>query len=313
MASITTYDWGNPAGGGSSGSTGGSMGNPGSNNGGSSNNNTTGGTTSGTTSGGYGGGYSGSGGGGGYSHEGPTDEQKHAADNLGGLTGWNQDTILGAAKNADDLYDVSDKQNESLLNQKKLQARRTATNDWYTQQQKLQSVAANLRESIGNGFYGSTLYDFWDLLARKDDMDDVSVLNSLRENIDDALNSYYEAIMATNNARNQMYLETEQNLRDLAGDYAGQLNNIHPDLADEVIEKGENGGGTLNVPDWLQTEYYESHRRGPIEAKSQDLFRPANALSDAWSQGLLTGQKNTASAANKSYWERMNNGYNRRG
>lgn len=242
----------------------------------------------------------------------PGENDTKAANNLAGITGYNQDTILGAAQNADKMYDVSDQQNKFMQELQAIQAKRNAGNDWYTQQQRLQSVTANLREQMGNALYGSTLYDFWDLLARKDDMDDVEVLNTLRENLNNTDNAYWEAIMATNNARNEMYLETEQNLRELAADYAAQVNNIHPALAEGLISGDMGSGGTINVPSWLQTEYFNSHMRGPIHPTEQELFRPEKAAKDAWSKGLLNGNHNANSATNQSYWQRMFGGYNRR-
>lgn len=298
------------------------------------------------------GGYGGYGGGGGGGSSSPSEQQKKAAENLGGITNWNQDTILGAAKNADKVFDISDKQNENLKNIQVKQARRNAGNDWYTQQQRLQSVAANLRESMGNAMYGSTLYDFWDLLARKDDMDDVEVLNTMRENINNVDNEYWQALMATNNSRNESYLDTEQNLRELASDYAAQLNNIHPDLAEDVIngpgeydgeyiipssmkelqesrseeyrknlanpsaskqeESNRKDGGYITPPSWLQTSYFDEHVREALMPTEQGLFRPDTAATEAWANGLLTGQKNSSSSTNQSYWQRMFGGYNRR-
>lgn len=272
-----------------------------------SNNNS--GTQYGGSGSGYGSGSGGGGGGGGGSSSGPTPEQQKAAANLGGIVGWNQQTLLNAAKQADTIFDISDQQNENMRNIETIQNRRNAGNDWYTQQQKLQSVTQQLRDAGGNAYNGSALYDLWDMIARKDDMDDVETLNTLRENLNTVDNDYFNAIMATLNARNEQYMQTESNLRELMGDYAAQLNNIHPDLAAPVIDTANH---TLIPPSWITTSYFDGHVRQAIEPTEQELVRPDNAASENWSRGLVTGQRNNNQSGNNSYWSRMMNGYDRR-
>ena len=258
--------------------------------------------------GGYGGGgYEGGGSGGGSSM---TPEQEKAAANLGGIAGWNAGTQLGAAKNADKVFDISDEQNANMRNIEAVQSRRNASNDWYTQQQRLQSVTSQLREAQGNALRGSNLYDMLDLIARKDDMDDVEVLNSLRENLNNVDNDYWKALMSTNNARNEMYIDTEENLRDIAADYAAQLNSIHPDAADEIIDAE---GHSLNPPSWLQTSYFDEHVRPALVPDERPLTRPEDALQATFGLSSTTNQQNTASAGAEDYWKRMYGGYNRRG
>lgn len=252
-------------------------------------------------------GSGGSGGSGGSS--GPSDKQNQAAGNLGGIVGYNMQTLLNAADQADKVYDISDEQNANMRAIQTVQNRRNAGNDWYTQQQRLQSVTKQLRDQGGNAYNGSALYDLWDMIARKDDMDDVEVLNSMRENLNAVDNDYFNAIMATNNARNENYMNTESNLRELAADYAAQLNNIDPSLASDIIDAE---GHTLNIPDWLQTSFFDSHVREAIKPDEQSLVRPANTANDAWSNGLLTGQRNTSQSSNNSYWSRLMSGYDRR-
>lgn len=259
--------------------------------------------------GGYGG-YGGGGGGGGGG-SGPTDEQKEAFGNLGGITGYNQESITNKAGQGDKIFDVSDKQNKLMRDTQTKQNLRNAGNDWYTQQQKLQSVASQLADASGNAMYGSFYQDLNDLIARKDDMDDVEVLNQMRKNQNQIDNDYWEAIMANNNARNELYMDTEYDLRELAADYAAQGNNIHPDLVKDIIDSD---GHTLNIPDWLKTSYFDDHFRQAVEPDTQGLYRPENAAADAKQNGLVnkdtTGQN--ASAGNTDYWSRVRQGYARR-
>ena len=256
------------------------------------------------TSGGYGG-Y-GSGG-----SSGPTDEQKKAAGNLAGITGYNAGTITGKAGQGDKVYDISDAQNKAMQALQTLQSKRNAGNDWYTQQQKLQSVNSQLADAAGNAMYGSFALDLADAIARKDDMDDVAVLNQMRENQNQIDNDYWEALMATNNSRNELYMDTEADLRELTADYAAQLNNIHPDLAKDVIDADNK---TLNSPDWLKTGYFNDQVRDAIQPETQGLYRPENAAAVANQKGLVnnTNTSQFSDSGNQDYWTRMRQGYQRR-
>jgi hypothetical protein len=245
----------------------------------------------------------------GYGSTGPTDNDRKAADNLGSIAGYNRDTVRGAADNASRVYDISDQQNANLRALQTTQNKRDAGSDWYTQQQKLQAVTSSLMDTGGNAFNGSGIYDLWDMIGRKDDMDDAAVLNQMRQNQNTVDNNYWEAIMASNNGRNESAMDTESNLREIVADWAAQMNNIHPDLAADNLDTGNH---TINAPDWLSSGYFDQNVRQAITPDEQGLYRPENAASDAWAQGLMTGQRNTASSANKSYRDRLMTGYSGR-
>lgn len=240
-----------------------------------------------------------------------TDRERKAADNLGGIVGYNADTVRQAYDNANRVYDVADQQSKNLQAVQTTQNKKTAANDWYAQQQKLQSVVANLSDSMGNAANGSSQYDFWDMIARKDDMDDASTLDTMRKNQNTIDNAYYEAIMQNNNSRNDQAMQTEKDLRELAADYVAQMNNISPGMVDEnELVDAENH--TINVPDWLDTSFFSDHVREAITPEDQGLYRPDSAASDNWAQYLLTGQRNTASSSSPDYRSRLVQGYQRR-
>lgn len=269
----------------------------------------------------YGGGsYGGGGGGGGGSSE-PTDEQKKAKDNLGAIVGYNADTLKNKAKQGDKAFDIADEQSKLQRLTQTKQNKRNAGNDWYTRQQKLQSVTNWLADASGNAMYGSFYNDLNDLIARQDDMDDVEVLNQMRENQNQIDNDYYDALMANNNSRNELYMDTETGLRELAADYAAQANNIHPDLVDGIIDTDNH---TLKIPngsknkdsdlDFLNTAYFDSHVRKAVEPELQGLYRPADAASTAYKKGQAN-RSNTSQysdSGNTDYWSRVRQGYQRR-
>ena len=106
-------------------------------------------------------------------------------------------------------------------------------------------------------------------------------------------------------------MDTEANLREIAADYAAQLNNIHPDLAKDIIDAE---GHTINVPDWLKTNYFDSHVRDAIKPFTQDLYRPSNAAAEADRMDLVDKETESqfSDSGNQDYWSRMRKGYQRR-
>lgn len=273
----------------------------------------------GNVNGGWGSGYGyGGGGGGGGGSAGPSQAQKDAAKNLAAITNYNAGTITGKAKQGDKAFDVADKQNKNLQMFQLANAEKTGGNDWYTQQQKLQGVLAQQRDVMGNAFYGSGALDLAEDMARADDMSDVQVLNQLRENMDTIDSDYYNSIMATNNSRNELYLDTEADLRQLFADYASQLNNISADLVNgeesddgfpEIIDAD---GRKLKVPDWFDADYFEEHFKDAIKPDFRGLVRPDKAALSAFKQALAPRKSNYSSSANQNYFQRVFGGYNRR-
>jgi len=249
----------------------------------------------------------GSGGGGSSS---PTEKQRQAQANLGSITGYNAETTKNDDKNANDVYDVADEQSKNLQYVQTVQNKQNATNDWYTQQQKEQSTLNQLVDAMGNGMNSSNAYDIADLIARYDDMSDVEVLNNMRKNQQSIDDSYYEAIMGNNNSRNEKAAQTEKNLRELYADYVAQSNNIDPELAADYLD---NENHTLkDAPDWLTTAWFQDHKRNAIKPETQGLYRPDNAIEDAWAQALLPATNRRSSSSNPSYRERIAAGYERR-
>lgn len=260
-----------------------------------------------TTSGGnrtYGGG-----GGGGGGSTGPSDEQRKAFGNLGGIVGYNADTLKDQYGDQMGIYDIADQMNQNLRDENITQAKTKAGSDWFRQHLKLQRTASALNDRSGNAMRGSYLYDYRDLLAAADDNIDAETLDTQRENINSALLSYFEAKADDVNNRNQAALATEQGLRELYADYIAQGNNIHPDLVQGQIDTKNH---TLKGSDWLKTDWFDDHIVQAAEPERQVLYRPDYANDSAYKQGLKGGNYNTASSAVGSYWDRMNRGYDQR-
>lgn len=264
-------------------------------------------TTTTTTTGGGSRGGGGGGGGGGYS--GPTDEQRKAFNNLGAITGYNADTLKDQYGDQMSIYDIADQMNQSMRDENIRQAKQKAGTDWFRQHLKLQRTASALNDRSGNAMRGSYLYDYRDLLGTADDNIDSETLDTMRENENSVLMSYFESKMDDVNNRNQAALATEQGLRELYADYIAQGNNIHPDL---VAGQMDTGNHTLKENSWLNTDWFDSHKVSAAVPESADLYRPDRANHRADEQNLYDSGYNTKSSAVESYWDRMNRGYDQR-
>lgn len=257
---------------------------------------------------GYGYGYGGYGGFGGGS-SGPTDAQRKAADNLGAIVGENADNLRDKFDNAMNNLDIADEQNKRLRDANILVARQGAGSDWFRQHLKLQRVASALNDRSGNATRGSFLYDYRDLLGAADDMIDAETLDTQRENVNQSMLGYFEALAQNVNARNEMAADTQSGLRELYADYLAQLNNIHPDL---VADKLDTGNHSVKPTDWLSTDFYGSHVTQAATPETQDLYRPDRATTDAVEGGTRRDDTSRASSAFRSYWDRMDRGYDQR-
>lgn len=255
---------------------------------------------------GYGYGYGGGGGGG---SSGPSDEQKKAFGNLGAIVGENADALRDQYDDQMSIYDINDKMNQSLRDANINLTKKNLANDWFRQHLKLQRVTSALNDRDAPAMRGSFLYDYKDLIETADDNIDAETLDSMRDNINNVLLSYFESKMDDVNNRNQAALNTEQGLRELYADYIAQGNNIHPDLVQGQIDTENH---KLNGVDWLKTDFFDDHIVQAAEPEEQGLYRPDRAHEQIREQGLDRQGYNTASSAIGSYWERMNKGYDQR-
>lgn len=281
-------------------------------------------------------GYSGYGGTGGGWGSAPTDQQKKVAANLAPITRWSMDTTLGKQNNMEDVYNIADKGNENIYNVQVQNARKAAGQEWFSRLLKEQSAYEHHRDQMGQSRYGTNTNQLNTSYNRVHDANAVQVLETLENNIGDLNTDYYTALQQNVNARNELAANTEAALRASAGDYAAQLNNIHPDLAEDVIDEE---GNTINLPDWMMlhgtnaetgettnipmNQFYATSRQdarhNPVVVPMVDDIRPPQAAQeqqwyDALGQAALAknNKSNNRMAANKRYWDMLTNDYNHR-
>lgn len=254
-----------------------------------------------------GGGYYGAGG-----TAGPTDNDKKAMDALGAISGFNYQTPQKMAELGDKMYDISDKGNENIRDFAINNAKRKSASEWYKDQQDLQSVASQLADASGNLMNGSGLLDFVDLIARRDDEQDVEILNTAHDNENSIWNDFFEGMQQNINARNNAYIDAQESMRNIGADYVAQGNSIHPDLVEDYLDKDNH---TLKLPDWMNSDGWAEKRfRQAVEPQMADFYRPAMDALKATNENKVDREPTTVNqpSTNKDYWTRMRQGYKRR-
>lgn len=268
----------------------------------------------------------GSGSGYGYGSSSPSQAQKDAAAALAPIVAYGHETIKNKANQMGDVYDIADKGNQAITNMQLKQAEKEAGAEWFSRLLKEQSSYKHQRDVMGNTRYGTGALDLNTDFQRAHDANAVEVLEALEGNLSDIDVDALTALQTNINARNEMGANTEAALRQNASDYAAQLNNIAPELAngseegfDQIIDT-ENR--TLNLPEWLDTRWYEAHKSQPVEEKYRGLTRPAaateraygtpNDTGDPWVKALQALHPNNGMAANKRYWDTLTRDYGHR-
>lgn len=179
--------------------------------------------------GGYGGygGYSRSGGGG-SSKPSKEDQEKLQAtvDNLGDIYGRKKGDLEKQTKNALNVIKQKQKANNAALKSQQSQINRNV--DWQPQQQKEQSMMMALRNRMGNAAYGSGIVDLMEGMGRVDDMADTQLINTWKQNMDNAYNNWFQADTELVGDYNEALADSQQKMSDLLSQYQAALNNVNP-------------------------------------------------------------------------------------
>ena len=195
---------------------------------------TKGGTTGGSTPSGGNGGYGGGGGGRSYSRGGggggtSKKEQKKlqaTINNLGNIYGNKKNQL---EKDTDaSLNNINQKRsaNDATLKQQNAQIMKSV--EWQPQQQKEQSTLTSLRDRMGNSAYGSAIVDLQEGMHRVDDMADVQLINTWKQNSDNAYNNWYQADSELVGDYNEAIADAKSKMSDLMNQYQAALNNVNP-------------------------------------------------------------------------------------
>lgn len=272
---------------------------------------------SGLDGGGYGGGYGYGGyGGGGGGSTGPTPEQEKAGDNLRAISAAQAGNLLAKQKNADKVYKINDAGSKNSMNFQAATAEKAAGAEWFSNLLKEQAVYKAQRDKMGNARYGSGALDLNQSMERAHDATAVGIIETLENNLAQIDAEYYQALQNTINGRNELAMDTAYNLRQGEIDTATQLNNIHPDLAEGIIDTEKhdvNGDKIEGLPDYS----FKDHLLPAQRYTRRGLTRPDAATKKAYTTGANgvkpgLGQQNTSSSANQRYWDALTTTYGQR-
>ena len=178
--------------------------------------------------------YGGGGGyGGGYGKT-PEDVQKDTQAQI-----WN--TQANYAKRRGEMDELAkkslgniDKQmkaNDDLLKQQNVRNQRSV--QWQPNQQREQSTLSALRNRMGNAAYGSSLVDLREGMGRVDDMNDVALIDTWRQNADNDYANWFQANAQLVSDYNDQAISLEDEYSKLYSQYWSTMSNLNPQLASQ--------------------------------------------------------------------------------
>jgi len=200
------------------------------------------------TGGSWGGGYGG-GGGGSYNvtyskAKDPIDTEDLDAQLANAASALGKQNAATAKAGKDALNNIQDqrKNNAQQLLMKNAQLARNS--EWQPNQQKEQSVLNNMRRTMGNAAYGSGLQDLQEGMSRFDDMADVELINTWKENQDEAYNNWYQANADLISDYNEQVIRTNSAFDEAYNNYLGNIANINSKLGKQAYDE-KNAGKEL--------------------------------------------------------------------
>lgn len=197
--------------------------------------------------------------------------------------------------------------------------------EWQPNQQREQSTYRAIRNRMSNGAYGSDLANLNEGMARIDDMNDVELINTDKENFSQIYDNFRNAaIQLANDAAEQANAINEEYSKAQAS-FWSTLNNIDPLLAEEAMKdknKGKSvtvGSGTdkytlpeisFEQPDDLKALMVKLDIPNAFDPRTGQYIRPDRAVNEANKIGN-TGKANKASIAHREFGNEMD-AYKRR-
>jgi len=148
------------------------------------------------------------------------------------------DRITKADKAARGNIQDQRKANAKQLLMKKNQINRKS--DWQPNQQKEQSTYAALRRTMGNAAYGSGLADLNEGMRRYDDMQDKELIETWKDNQNNAYNNWYQANADLIADYNTQVAKTNDDFAAAYDNYMGNIANINSQLGKQLYGYSDN-------------------------------------------------------------------------
>lgn len=222
-------------------------------------------------------------------------------------------------QNLQSIFDQGE-QNKSLFNQTRRQNMKQV--EWQPNQQKEQSTLQALRNRMGNGALGSGIVDLMEGIGRVDDMNDVNLINTWKQNEDAAYNNWFQANEDLIADYIDQMTAIEDEFSKLRSQYWSTMSNINPLLAtEENLKKSANGesvtvgedtdaytlpaGTKLEPNEALKALLKSPDRASAVNPRTKDFVRPDRAVTAA-NAIPNTGTRNQSTAANRGYLDNLN-------
>ena len=198
-------------------------------------------------------------------------------------------------------------------------------NDWQPNQQREQSVYRAIKNRMGNALNGSAFADLNEGMSRYDDMADVELMKSIKENGSSAFDNF-------RNAQISLYGDNEDQINAIQDEFSKFKSSFHSTLsslnslldAEALKEKNKGksvtvGSGTdkytmpainLEIPDNLRALMVSLDIPNAFDPFTGKYIRPDRAVNEANKIGN-TGRANKASIAHREFGNEMD-AYKRR-
>lgn len=251
-------------------------------------------------------------------------ETQAQINNLGANSAARAGDLNTIAKDSLDTINTQIQNNQDSYNYGLQQANMISA--WQPNQQREQSTYRALRNRMGNAAYGANLADLNEGMARVDDMNDVELINTYKENISGLWDNYRNALTSLQSDYADQVNAIRDEFSKLSSQYWSSMSNINPLLAtQENMTKAQNGekisvgSGTdaytlpnvdLRPSPELRELMVRLEAPNAFNPLTGNYIRPDRAVSEANRIGN-TGKANKASIAHREFGNEMD-AYKRR-
>lgn len=214
------------------------------------------------------------------------------------------------------IYDWADEDAKINAEMQARAARQKGASDWYGGQLNLQSSVDSLNNSMGNARNGSGLYDLANLTARVDDLRDVDVINTDKDNLNNIYFNLDQTLANNQNSRNQAISDYVSNYGDIIRNMASQSNGYNPDTFSDYIDENGHFNWDSGALDWwdqnaLDVNTFSDYNQYESPYNNQQHFRNDNASDNAYNMLRNQVSKMTTSTTD-SYQQRLRDERTRR-
>ena len=222
-----------------------------------------------------------------------TERERLAAQRQRAIAKSNVNSVTDEAERQMATYDMADAQNASLADVQRKQAGRKTEADRFEANRQLQNASLGLLGTFGPAANGSTITNFMNMLANRNDADNSVYWQQHADNLNTINNAEQESINQNQINRANTGATTEKAIRDIVNDLVADITNTNPNLYEDI-----------NPNDYGASDLYNKYDlTNPKLANLSGYIMPENAEQN------VRNRRNTLQR--NDYFSRLINGYNR--